>query len=163
MYLQIMERIGSMLSFLTIIFAILLCLCHRIIISAVLMTMDKIPQVYKMDAAAQPSSTPEQHISTLLLLLPLKDEHKATVKLFDGSYHGYYYRRPYIHLEEPQIQLILMTTWFLLLIPNSRWLYSMHKTNIFVEICKFMDFKNNMGAYCICGYLSSQMKTYRIS
>ena len=44
-YWQKIEIIGSMLSFLTIISAICLCLCHRRITYAALMALDKIPQV----------------------------------------------------------------------------------------------------------------------
>ena len=42
--------------------------------------MDKIHQVYKKDAAAQPSTTPERHICTLPQLPSLKDKHEGPGK-----------------------------------------------------------------------------------
>ena len=74
-----MEFISCRLSFLTIIFPILLCPIHRIIFVA-LIALDELTQVYKTDAAAQLCTTPEQHIFTLPPLLPLTDDYASTVK-----------------------------------------------------------------------------------
>ena len=56
--------IGSMLSFLTIVFAIFLCLCHRKMNHVALMAPDEIQQVYRTEAA-QPHTTPWQNIFNL--------------------------------------------------------------------------------------------------
>ena len=63
-YWQKMELIGSMLSFLTIVFAILFCFCHRNIIHAAVMSLDEIQPIYKTDAA-HINMMLEQYIFTL--------------------------------------------------------------------------------------------------
>ena len=69
LYWQKMEPFGFMLSSLNF-FDILLCLYYRGIIFAALMALDKIPQVYTSDAAAQPHTIRYQHVFILPSLLP---------------------------------------------------------------------------------------------
>ena len=44
------------------------------------MALDKIPQVKKIDAVAQPHTTPEEHICTWFPLPSLMNKHKGKVK-----------------------------------------------------------------------------------
>ena len=64
-----MEIFGSLLSFLTIVFVILLCCCHRKFIYADLKEMAEILHMYKTDVACI-HSTPEDHILKLSPLHP---------------------------------------------------------------------------------------------
>ena len=66
--------------FLTIVFAIHLCLCHNRIIYAACMVLDGAPQVHKTDAAAHTHTIMEQHIFMLSSLPPLTEEHESIVK-----------------------------------------------------------------------------------
>ena len=76
-YWQRMELTGFVLNFLTVIFAILLCLCHRKIIYTALIALDEIQQTYRAEAA-HPETIPEQHIFTLPLLPSIVDELDST-------------------------------------------------------------------------------------
>ena len=78
-YWQKVEPTGSVPSFLTINFAILLILYQRRIMYAFLMAQDEILQVYKVDAVAQCCITLQHHFITISSLQPFKEEHKGIV------------------------------------------------------------------------------------
>ena len=69
-----MKHIGSMQSFLAVIFAIILYLCHRKIICAALMALDEILQVSRTDAVTQLCTTLEKDILTLPPLLSITEK-----------------------------------------------------------------------------------------
>ena len=64
-----MEMVGSMMSFLTFVFSVIFCCCHRKFIYAALMTTEKIPHVYKTDASHL-CIIWEPHVFILLPLVP---------------------------------------------------------------------------------------------
>ena len=66
--------------FLIIVVAVLLSLYDRKIIYAGFMALNEILQVCGTDVAAQPCSTPQQHIFQLPSQLSLMNEHKYTAK-----------------------------------------------------------------------------------
>ena len=78
---QTLGLIGSMWSFLKTIFVIHLCLFHRKIMYATLMTLDKIPQFYRTDTRAMPQNTGEQQIFILPSLPSITKEQEGMAKL----------------------------------------------------------------------------------
>ena len=73
---QRMELLWSMLSLQTVVFAVPLCCCHRIIIYAKLMALNKITHVYKTDGTHICTNTEQNFFTlpTLPLTLIEKDQ-----------------------------------------------------------------------------------------
>ena len=162
-----LELTGSMLRFFTVVFAIHLCFGHRRIVHASLMVLEAIPQVYKTDAAAQIHTMPDQHIFTLLSLLPLMDEHESRVKSIMAI----------------TITAIVMITTISILICIwkrcryssslmrlcyplylvSRWLCGTLQINISVQVANLQTSKTIWAHFCIHYHISNQSETQRIS
>ena len=78
------ELIWSMLSFLTVVFAILLCFLYRKIINSAPTVLDEIPQVYKTDTSYIYTRL-EQNIFTLPSLVSNLKEEKSVRAIMNMS------------------------------------------------------------------------------